>query len=314
MFKQFVLSKKVKWLPKFSYSFLFLIITEIFTVSSLQAHEESTVTNSRTHTVYTNLATAIAEANPADTLELEGEFTGIFTITQSLTLTGRHHATLDGKQMGSVLSIVGAETTVNLKHLTIKNGFTNDFGGGILNEGSALYLYDVKLYQNAAIGGGAIANLEGYINANHCKIHNNSAEEFGGGIASISGQNVVSDSKVAFNTAGVGGGVCIVLSSTDFYNVELEGNFGGAAGGAIFSSDSSTLNIVGSDLQKNSSLGSGGGLYNSEDSVANISHSKVKENFVNTSNGGGGIFSQGASLNLEKTEVKKNIPNNITES
>jgi hypothetical protein len=297
--------------------FLAFLVCLNMGLNDLSAHE---VKNENTGQEYSDLTIAIAAANPGDTLKLKGTFTGNFVIAQSLTLIGHHHATLDGNQSGTVLIVTGNATVVNLEHLTFQNGLsTTNPGGGIFNNAVTINLKHVEILHNIATVGGGIGSIAGTFTLDECKIHNNTSDEVGGGIVSFGGNNVISDTSISFNAAGLGGGLYNASgpngpSVTSLNKVKLEGNFAAVSGGGIANVEASVLNVIESKIKENSAQQFGGGLYNAEDAIANFNDSKIIENNVVTPNGGGGIYSSGATFNLADTEVEHNIPNDITEA
>lgn len=292
----------------------FLVILSCFSLGFSHLHaDEPEVTNENTGQVLYDLSAAIALASPGDTLLLKGTFIGNFLITKSLTLKGKHHATLDGNESGSVLTVAVPTTVLNLEHLRITNGL-NTNGGGLLNNGATVNLNHVKIYHNSAAVGGGIFNVQGTIVLDHCKIHNNIANQAGGGVASISGGNIISESKISYNIGGLGGGLYNSQNSATTLNeVKFEGNYAGAFGGAIGNVTASILSVTDSKLKENTAVQFGGGLYNVDGSIANFNDSKIYENNSHIPDGGGGIFSSGATFDLFKTEVVNNLLNDITD-
>lgn len=91
--------------------------------------------------------------------------------------------TISGGNTSRVIEIT-AGMTVNLKGITIKNGFTESIGGGILNQG-ILNLYNSTVSNNNAyLGGGGIANVSGRLVMENCTVANNNIVQgtlYGGG-------------------------------------------------------------------------------------------------------------------------------------
>lgn len=307
----------------------------------LAQHLSADVTNTRTHVVYSDLQNAIDAANSGDTLVIKGTQYGNFVVNKDLTLKGDKDAILDGSQTGTVLSVgtisnivvylerltiqnglanegggILNQATLNLSRVSVINNAANDIGGGIFNDGTIAHLYvsDSTIDNNTADSdGGGIYNNQGGLIVNFSEIsYNKAIDGNGGGVYSFIGISVVtvSESKIEYNTAlgGDGGGFYAFGSETDFDNVKFKWNLA-ENGGGIFNTDGSVLHIAHSKFERNSASVRGGGLYN-DAGIINISHSEVEHN-RGTINGGGifKVFDQ--ELNLYKTEVKHNSPDNI---
>jgi len=131
------------------------------------------------------LATAIAAATSADTINVYGTCYGNFGKDLTLQRRGKR-ATLDGNKTGRVLRINAGTTT--LPDLTITNGETTSLGGGIfVRPSTAAVLVNVLVTGNAA-----------------------GAKSFGGGIEADENSTLtLISSTVSGNTAGGSGGIDI---------------------------------------------------------------------------------------------------------
>src|SRR5206468_3163562 len=99
--------------------------------------------------------TKITAASPGDTLKIKGTCLGNFTVDKNLTLQGNTTATLDGNDLGTVLTISGTPT-VHLIDLLITGGLSATNGGGIDHAGGPLTLRRVTVQDNEAMSGGGI--------------------------------------------------------------------------------------------------------------------------------------------------------------
>lgn len=298
------------------------------------------VFNLSTHVNYADLQDAIDDANSGDTLLIKGKQIGNFVINKDLTLRGEKNAVLDGNQTGTVLTVGSISNIVAyVRSLTIQNGLA-DNGGGIVND-ATLNLFNVEIINNTATanGGGIYASTSvSHTSLNDCDVEYNSSGINGGGIANTAGGLVITHSKISHNVAsnGEGGGVyssegiaIITISDTKIENNSTPNGAGGGIfieenetllddvkikrnrainGGGVYIVDS-IINIKHSELERNIASELGGGLYN-QGGVATFRDSEVERN--NASTTGGGIYNDvNGTLNLIKTEVKHNNPNNI---
>ena len=102
-----------------------------------------------------SLQAKINAAPSGATLAVKGTCRGLFTIKKSITLEGAPSATLDGRDRGTTLTVIGTPT-VHLTRLTITGGLnaTGAYsqGGGILHAGGPLILRSVTVRDNAVVG------------------------------------------------------------------------------------------------------------------------------------------------------------------
>jgi hypothetical protein len=122
--------------------------------------------------------------------------------------------------------------------LTIQDGNTADFGGGIFNFGT-LTLTNATIRGNRALNGGGIKNV---------------------------GTLTVTDSTLSGNSAGTpflggGGGGIFNVGTLTVSNNTLSGNFAGLGGG-IYNKSVGTVTVRNSTLSGNSASFTGGGIYN----------------------------------------------------
>ena len=155
---------------------------------------------------------------------------------------------------------VNAGTTATVKHLTVKNGYGFQLGGGIINNGS-LTLDHVTVTQNTMAtnggdfwqGGGGIYNGGGAtFNLIDSTVSNNQAAWSGGGIYSFfnSTTNIVR-STISNNTSNDVGGGIRSLGNMTITNSTISGNAStGWHGGAIFHTDGK-MDILNSTIANN---------------------------------------------------------------
>jgi nitrous oxidase accessory protein NosD len=297
------------------------------------------IVNMSTHVYYADLQVAIDAADEGDTLMVNGTQVGNFVINKDLTLKGGKHAVLDGNQADTVLTIgTLGNVVVYLDDLTIQNGFATN-GGGIFNE-ATLTLSKVTLTQNSALETGGGVYSSSALIVKHSEISSNSAGSFGGGIYNDEGALLIDRTKIRSNTSyDDGGGVyCyfgvapVTISDTEIErNASLNGNGGGIVvysteitfddvkikrnkaiwGGGIYNTGNSILQINDSELERNEASDLGGGIFNASGSVS-LFKSDVRHNKASVD--GGGIFNvNDNTLDIEKTKLKHNNPNNIAQ-
>jgi hypothetical protein len=228
-----------------------------------------------------SLQTAINAAATGSTLLIKGTCSGSFTVAKNLTLKGSPTATLDGNDLGSVLTITGTPT-VHLTDLKITGGLAAH-GGGINMAGGSLTLSKVTVTDNLAF---------------------DAASAQGGGIYASTGSLLITSSSIVANRvlavatgsgdAGAdGGGIyatakLIVTGSTiDSNRITAKGpaHDAFAFGGGIDASGAS-VTITGSHLDDNRLVATGtlgaseGGGCECDPKVLSVSHSTMSGNIV----------------------------------
>ena len=173
------------------------------------------------------LRAAIMEANhtsggnaaivvPAGTYELTiapaggvDETTGDLNLLQPMTIQGAGAGStiVDGGGQDRVMLLGEDAISVTLLNLTIRNGATNGYGGGILSY-SHLTLSRVAVSGNyAASGGGGIANGS-ILSLYQSLVEQNRTDSDGGGIWVVgSGTLEAENSTLSNNSAEIGGGI-----------------------------------------------------------------------------------------------------------
>ncbi|MFM5890240.1 MAG: beta strand repeat-containing protein, partial [Dolichospermum sp.] len=285
-------------------------------------------------------AILIANANP--TTDYEIQLTGGTTynltsngINENAALTGD----LDIKSRSNVLYIVavGGQATINasgllnsdrvfqvldggqlsLQNVVVTGGNISSDGGGIrVDSNAALDLYNSTVTGNKASGyynnGGGIYNSGVVYLRNGSTVSNNIAAEEGGGIYNSDGTLIATNSTISNNEGGVyGGGISTLIGSVTLINTTVRGNSAGNGGG--IKSNGTSVALLNTTISGNSANSRGGGIYASTDGVFNLINSTVTKNTAISTeygNGGGGIYSLGATVNLKNTIVAGNINSN----
>ena len=248
-----------------------------------------------------SLRQALADAHEGDTIDfgpaLKGETITLTTaelvINKSITISGLgpNLLAVSRAQNAPAFRIFNLMPgrSVTIQGLTISNGLAPQFGcgGGILDEGSSLFLIDCTVSGNSTdgTGGGICADANATLTIDSSTLSGNYAGDYGGGIA---------------NT-----GTLTINNST------LGGNRGEFAAGAIlngFNGDAS-LTVSNSTLSGNTTQLHGGGIFNGGQSI--ISNSTLSNNSGMTA---GAIVNRLGTLDIESTilnsgELGPNISN-----
>jgi hypothetical protein len=157
------------------------------------------------------------------------------TITLSNTLAIGTSLTIDASALPGGLQIngnydvtvfvVAPTITVFLNSLTIADGYSTNYGGGIFNAFGLLTLNQCTLTGNRAeVDGGGIDDF-GTLALNQCTLSGNSAEN-GGGIATGAGLLTLNQCTLSGNSATVGGGIYNFNGTTAITNTIVAGNSG----------------------------------------------------------------------------------------
>jgi hypothetical protein len=312
--------------------FLVLFITMgtfsgIFAVSTVQDNPQSVDINTtnkirtdNSHTIYVskngtdrndgltmgkpkrNIQNAIFAANSGDTIKiLPGTYTDSLQIDKNLIIIGdlQKNTIIDGNHENSCINIKHG-INVTIINLTLKNGNSFDFGGGINNNG-ILTLKDSTIDDNAALYGGGIYN-RGTITISGLTIKNNKGKYGGGGIWS-DGTLTIKNSTITNNTVPIfsGGGIYNHGLMT-IIGVTIKNNFATESGGGVY--NRGTLTIEDSIITRNGAT-FGGGIINY--SIITIYGSTITYNMANVC---GGFNNLNTAYVDDITLIENNIPEN----
>jgi len=244
------------------------------------------------------LAAAISTANShgSGILILSGQCTydittpataadGLPAINADISMTGGKYTVIRrGPAAATAFRIldVAAGGTLSLTGISIRNGDTSGFGGGIQNAGT-VRLTAVSLSGNTAGNGGALANLAG-------------------AAASVSGV-LITDNK----TIGVGGGGIINSGMLKLSGSTVTGNSAPINGGGLNTQPPGTSRIAQSTFARNVSGGLGGGISNL--GTTSLSRSTVR---LNQGSSGGGIATGNSNVTLHDSVISSNTPDNCS--
>lgn len=249
----------------------------------------------------------------------------IQNLTVVITGQGPENTTLDGNFSGPVI-VVKNNAEMTLEGVTIKNGVSNLFGGGISNHGIS-HINNTVVRDNVIKDGpgGGIAS-DGTLTVEDSWILDNTAEMVASGFPSGGGlyitgttndtiENIVENTEISGNDAfGYGGGIFIedqpVNTIVRITNSQISNNVALHGGGIAIISER-LVKITGSTINNNIAGDSGGGIHNNGPTV--LEDSKVIDNNAGADpiayQCGGGIFSETNwphSLNLERTDISGN--------
>lgn len=169
-------------------------------------------------------------------------------LTKNITLQGTgdpREVIIDGEQLGSVFFINDINVTAQFYNLTIINGLSDNFGGGICIETGNTYVDNCIFINNTALNitnGGAISNYGNETNRSYLFINNslfigNHADHDGGAVTTC---YAISDiyNSVFINNSAVRDGGAIRVSVYGYGNVQdciFIGNHADEWAGAYYS-------------------------------------------------------------------------------
>jgi predicted outer membrane repeat protein len=176
---------------------------------------------------------------------------------------------VDANQIDRIFSVEQGRT-VAISGMTLRNGFTDNAGGGIYNEGD-LTLTDAVVAngRSAGFGGGIFSS--GSLQMERCTVSGNVAFIEAGGVE-LTAPSAIRDSTISDNHANNGGGIyavthdvvtpVIIVNSTISQNYALTNGGGVYAQSAVFAYSTSIVDND-ADHDRDETGGSGGGIFNS---------------------------------------------------
>lgn len=284
---------------------------------------------------FSSIQVAVDAANNGDIIRIgEGIYTETVLIDKDLTLAGAGAGVtiIDGD--GPVVE-VRSGANARITGMTITGGYSSE-AGGILNAGTLLLDKSIVTgnitisicgginnqgtmtlrmsqvtdnYIDASFGSaGGVCNF-GTMEIHQSLLSGNSATAAGGILNS--GQLEIKNSSLTGNSAARGGGIfndgqLEIKNSTIVANRAFDFfPYVEAQGGGIFNDDEGVTTLKNTTVTRNTSDFEGGGIYNQGE--LELKNSDVTENTA-TSNGGG-ILNAGGSLELLRSQVRNNTPN-----
>jgi len=255
--------------------------------------------------LFSSVQAAQDAANPGDKLVVKGTCIENISFDRNLLVAGKNASgfglpTLNGNSTGTTVT-VNAGVVLTIQGLTITGGsgtiaspfgFTDNYGGGVFNDGS-LTLKSVVVSGNSSNNGGGIFNDGGTLTLSNSSVKNNTSGYTGGGIGSYptAGNITLNHSSVSNNTAFYGAGM-ILWGGTVSLKYSSVSNNSGTYGGGAYVGDATNLTLNGSTVSGNgASLGAG--LFFDTSTLTMKNGSTISGNTA--SSDGGGIWDNGAN-------------------
>ena len=260
-------------------------------------------------------------------IELDSEVL-IDTTTGELTIdggfTGSSNVVVDAQGLSGVFNATGGGD-VTFKNITIRNGNSSDYGGGIFADGDVnllnttvsgnmatgsgggifaqgdVTLTDSTVSDNEILPGGDIDENGGGIFAVgdvdliNTTVSGNIAIDSGGGILAI-GEVRINNSTIAENEASNGGGI-FAVGEVRINNSTIAENEASNGGGIFAVGD---LELINSTISENEASNGGGILAESDLELTNSTISG------NNAENGGGIFSRNGNGIIESSTITDN--------
>jgi N-acetylneuraminic acid mutarotase len=257
-----------------------------------------------------SLRQALVDAIDGDTIQFAvtgtiGLTSGELLVDHNITITGpgAKNLSIDGNAKSRVFHIASGQT-VTISGLTITNGHTAEFGGGIYNDHAVLILSNCVITGNSAANniGGGIHNDgkdvgHATLQINNSLITNNSGGIYNDALQAGTATLVITYSTLSNNGPGEAinndGWSCTFCgngtTSVEITNSSITSN----PGGAIYS-DTGRQNCGGScpvtiSITNSTISGNGGGVHNSTLSDTVVSNSTISDN-------GSGIYNDNGAL------------------
>jgi Ca2+-binding RTX toxin-like protein len=186
----------------------------------------------------------------------------------------------------------------------------NNRGGGIDVKYGNLTVRNSQIVENSAqLFGGGIATTGAYfgddsfVTVDNSIISGNSAKE-GGGIESAVSQVSINETTITNNSAlGSGGGLRLTLTGTEINASTISDN-SADRGGGLSNSYSALTNVTNSTISGNSAV-SGAGLQNGSYSGLTVSNSTISDNSA-TDSGGGILNNEDTGLRIRNSTITQN--------
>ncbi|MBU0944331.1 MAG: hypothetical protein KJ804_18430 [Proteobacteria bacterium] len=233
---------------------------------------------------------------------------GDLDILDDLTIrgAGAGQTIVDGNGVDRVFDIVYSDT-VSMSGMTIRNGVapTGDFGGGGIRTSSGNLTLDRVTVSNNRVAAGTDTNDYGGGVGNNgvCTIINstiaNNAAYKGGGVSNNGSSIAVFMSTISGNTDSLIAGGMLSISNTLVVNSTISGNSSTSGIGGIRAYGPST--IISTTITKNSSANSSDGYCNATGGTLSVKNSIIAQNGTANCCNSIGVTSNG--YNLEDTDT-----------
>ena len=166
--------------------------------------------------------------------------------------------TLDSSGLTSVLTCDNV-TGVRISGLTLTNGRTSSFGGGLFSTDSAVEVSDCRIVNNFASLGGGIFSTRSDLSLVGCEVSDNTANEESG-VMCLDGTASFTDCTIARNGTSIGGGMGFFHTTATLTRVHVFDNVSWETGGGVEVWTGSTATFFDCLVEGNSAAW-GGGVY-----------------------------------------------------
>lgn len=244
---------------------------------------------------YMTIQAAVNDPGCVDIFVQPGLYTEHITINRDVNLFGADASTaiLDGNQVGRVVEVLNASAVIS--GVTIQNGRSQNFGGGLLNMGHTTVVGS-RFFDNVGAEGGGIANIGSLLIVGSEIVHNtatacySSATGGGGVYTGDEAHTAVNDTLIARNRACAFGGGFYSIGELDVQSSEVAFNTASTqSAGGIYARG--VITVTGSHLHDNQALHLGGGLlFLSDGAIDDRLTLQQSEVLSNTANAGGGVY------------------------
>jgi predicted outer membrane repeat protein len=237
---------------------------------------------------------------------------GTLSIAKHLTIAGPGAGliTVSGSNRFEVFSITIA-VTVTISGLTIGNGTSTSYGGGIANNGTLTLSNSAVSSSSASSRGGGIYNsVSGMLLVSNSVVTGNSANNAGGGIFNVGTMIVSASTLTANGGANSDGGAIYNQGTLTITSSTLAGNGGVNAYGGAVRCDG-TLTVDGSAFSANIA-DSGGAIYNV--GTLTVANSTFAGNSATNRSGHGGGAIDNAGTGARATVINCTVSGNTTQN
>jgi CSLREA domain-containing protein len=243
---------------------------------------------------------------------------GDLDVHATITVVGRgQSATFIDGQKSSTLNAdrvfdVQPNGKLILQQLTVQNGFALGFpgGGGVRVQGGALELAQVTVADSETNqnGGGIYAEDSAVVIRNSTLRKNTATNNGSGGLGQRSGTALLEQVTLTGNLGFHGGGCKLDNAQARFRNVTLSENQALQGAGCHFGGTGNHVQFEGGRVERNTAEGGGGGLVNETDSQLRLTGTTITRNTA--ANAGGVSNSAPGTVTFNGAHVNNNTPNN----
>jgi len=188
------------------------------------------------------------------------------THSQDGTTSYATNTVFSGNSVRCVFNDTNLDATATLENAVIANGYSDGYGGGMLNRDNCSPTLNNCTFKNStANDGGGLCNLNGSSpTLVKCTFTENTATLYGGGVSNETGSNPMFDNCIfSGNKADNGGAIDNYISSSpSFANCFFTEN-SAAGGGAVINEEDCSPTFANCTFTGNIATGAGGsGMYN----------------------------------------------------